>query len=128
MVLEVLLRDLERARAVGFQPLIPSLLPNSTFQVLPDIEKSTVPNFQGGPDGVWAKVYVTDGLEFAVVMSQAPDLNPDNGEGRLGVVDHMQLGSWGVLRGDVHGFPVVVAGKCRSDDLKLILQSAVDGR
>ncbi|MEE8468106.1 MAG: hypothetical protein V3T22_06605 [Planctomycetota bacterium] len=112
----------------GFQPLIPSLLPNSAFQVLPDIEKSTVPNFQGGPDAVWAKVYVTDGLEFAVVMSQARDPNPDNGEGLLGVVDHMQLGSWGALRGDMHGFPFVVAGKFGLDNLTLMLQSAVDGR
>jgi hypothetical protein len=112
----------------GFEPLIPTLLPNAAFQLMPQLEKSTVSNPQGGPDAVWAKAYVTDGLELAVLMSQAPVLNAHNGNGKLGTVDHMQLGSWGALRGDVHGFPVVVGGKFDLDDLALMLQSAVDGR
>lgn len=112
----------------GFEPLIPTLLPNSTFQLMPQIEKSILSISDGGSNSPWARVPVTDGLEIVLVMSQAADLNPDNGEGQLGLVDHMQLGTWGVLRGDLHGFPFIVAGKCSTDDLILILQSATDGR
>jgi len=112
----------------GFAPLIPTLLPNNAFQLLPELEKQTVPDPQGGPDVVWAKVYVTDGVELAVLMSQAPVLNAGNGGGRLGTVNHMRLGSWSALRGDVHGYPVVVGGKFGLDDLALMLQSAVDGK
>ncbi len=103
----------------GFEPLVPSYSPGNGFVMQPMIEKLVA------PDGEWSKVYLDDGLEVVMLMSQSATLTTDNTH-LLGVLRSMQVGAWRSLRGALGGQPVIVAGKVSEDDLALTLQSAFE--
>ncbi len=100
----------------GFTPLVPVYVPQG-YQVSDTIEKQTA------PDGVRAKVYLTDGLETIILASQQPITG--NGGPIASRVWSTDLGTWTGLMGDVEGYPVVVAGKVDAVEQSLVLQSAL---
>ncbi len=99
----------------GFAPLVPTYVPPG-YIMLDGVDE------QNAPDGTRAKVYLTDGVETIILGSQIPVLNSGSPHGR---VFSLSLGPWTGLKGDVSGYPVLIAGRVESPELSLILQSAL---
>lgn len=97
-----------------FEPLVPDYVP-AGYVLQPDLEKQEA-------DKTWAKVYLTDGLETVIFSSAAPVLIP--GIGTSSRVSAMNLGTWTGIMGEVDGYPVIVAGKLDTNELRAIIQSA----
>ena len=97
----------------GFQPLVPTVLPDEGARVEPEVGRMLV-----GSD-VYARVTVTDGLEVAILLSREPLAKkkvPDR-------ILFSMLGPWTAFEGELGGYPIVVAGKFAPDGLKLMIES-----
>lgn len=98
----------------GFQPLIPTVLPDDGARLEPQIERMIVQS------EVYAKVFLHDGLEVAVMMSRKPVASGMSASH----VRFAEAGTWVVLDGQVEGYPVEVAGKYPVEALELMIASS----
>lgn len=99
-----------------FEPLVPKYLPPG-YRMLEEMHR------QEAPDGVRAKVFLTDGLEVIVLGSQKP---LDTSHVTASRVVSTDLGTWTGIMGEVQGYPVLVAGKVDALEQSLVLQSAFE--
>jgi len=97
----------------GFQPLIPTVLPDEGARIEPEVDRMLV-----GSD-VYARVTVTDGLEVAVLMSRKP--SPKNKVPSR--ILYSELGTWAAFEGECYGYPILAAGKFAPEGLKLMIES-----
>lgn len=104
--------------ALGFDVLEPTLPPTGyTLE-----ETSAVVDPEGD---VWARLEYGDGIERVFLMHGEPVDSGLPGGASLGRVDEMQLGPWNVITGRVKGYPLLVMGKVPTEDLLVMLQSAL---
>ena len=99
-----------------FEPLVPKYLPPG-YRMLDEMHR------QEAPDGVRAKVFLTDGLEMIVLGSQQPVSHMPVSSSRVVSTD---LGTWTGMMGEVKGYPVLVSGKVDALQQSLVLQSAFE--
>ncbi|MCP3920060.1 MAG: hypothetical protein GY711_31415 [bacterium] len=102
---------------VGFELLRPSLPPTG-YRVL-TIDKVRGPEFE------WARFAYSDGLEMVFLMHRQQIASGYPNDASLGSVKSMPLGSWSIVTGEVKGFPLMMAGKVKDQDLFLMLQSSL---
>ena len=104
---------------LGFAPLVPNFQPGADFALC---EEAEVLSVQGQN---WAKFYMTDGVQMVVLMHGKRELTGANGMGNKGEVRAFTVGSWSALRGEINGYPVLIAGRSSESALALVLESAL---
>ena len=115
------------AALLGFDPLIPKLLPDSAFRFV------GATGLDDGNGGIWAKLEYTDGVQTILYLDCGLALTPLQGPtGVLAPAQHMEeklqmfrAGPVTVLQGSMFGHEIIAVGKVPQLDLQLLVESAV---
>ncbi|MFT4709075.1 MAG: negative regulator of sigma E activity [Planctomycetota bacterium] len=112
---------------LGFDPLIPKLLPDSAFRFV------SATGLDDGNGGIWAKLEYTDGVQTILYLDcglALPALAVPVGvfSPAQGMEEKLQLfrsGPVTVLQGSMFGHEIIAVGKVPQLDLQLLVESAI---
>lgn len=115
------------AAVLGFDPLIPKLLPDSAFRFV------SATALDDGNGGVWAKLEYTDGVQTILYLDcglALPIVSVPGGV--FGPAQQMEeklqlfrAGPVTVLQGSMFGHEIIAVGKVPQLDLQLLVESAI---